>query len=234
MKESRHEPRHYAPVARGVSLSDRPGGHTTRASRHRSRSGLAARTVAPRTGAAAVVSCFAVESRKAWRNRDASAVENVMALLETLREGLGADAIGLVDDDRAEPERGPSEASRALNFWEAFDRQPCAQVDWERWYRDLRATERAEITCGCPEAHHLRGFLIHARWALLLVVPPAIDPAGIAAIASSLRALADRLPPARSAEEAAQIARYESGDEEEEGASPSAGARGWLVRKLPQ
>lgn len=178
---------------------------------------------------------LSVESRKGWRNRDASAVESVMALLEALRNALQADAVGLVDDDRADPDLDAAASTNALNFWEAFDRQPCDEIDWDRWYRQLRTTERAEITCGCPGAHHLHGFLIHARWALLLVAPPVLDPSGVVAIASSLRALADRLPPARSAEEAEQIARYD-GARSDTDAPPatSADARGWWVRKLPQ
>jgi hypothetical protein len=157
-----------------------------------------------------------------------------MALLEALRHALGADAVGLVDDDRADPDLDAAAATSALNFWEAFDRQPCDEIDWDQWYRQLRTTERAEITCGCPGAHHLHGFLIHARWALLLVAPPVLDPSGAAAIASSLRALADRLPPARSAEEAEQIARYDSPSNDDAFAPTATDPRGWWVRKLPQ
>ncbi|MES1171771.1 MAG: hypothetical protein ABUL77_00915 [Bacteroidota bacterium] len=170
-----------------------------------------------------------VESRKAWRNRDASAGEGVLALLETLRTGLGAQNVGLFDDDRADPD--PASTRGALNFWDAFGEPPCAAVDWEGWYRDLRRYGRVATTCGCGEGHHLCGFLIHGRWALLLVAPPALVSSGAAAIASSLRALADKLPPARTAAEWAVIARYE-----DEPAPPPSATAGpvWWVRKLPQ
>lgn len=182
-----------------------------------------------------VLSFLSVESRKAWRNREASAVESVMALLEALRNALGADAVGLVDDDRADPDLDSPAGTNALNFWEAFDRQPCDEIDWDQWYRQLRTTERAQITCGCPGAHHLHGFLIHARWALLLVAPPLLDPSAVVAIASSLRALADRLPPARSAEEAEQIARYDSAEDDPSTSAPTTtDPRALWVRKLPQ
>jgi hypothetical protein len=165
-----------------------------------------------------------VESRKAWRNRDASAGEGVLALLEALRTGMGAQGVGLFDDDRADPD-----APRAdLNFWDAFDERPCTLIAWDSWYRDLRRDGRVTSRCGCGEAHHLCGFLIHGRWALLLVAPPALVSSGAAAIASSLRALAEKLPPARTAAEWDDIRRHEA---------PPAGTDDgpvWWVRKLRQ
>jgi hypothetical protein len=169
-----------------------------------------------------------VESRKTWRNRDSSAGDGVLALLETLRNGLGALGVGLFDDDRAGPD--PESPLGALNFWDAFDEGPCAAIDWDTWYRDMRKHGRVATTCGCGEAHHLCGFLIYDRWALLLVAPPALVSSGAAAIASSLRALADKLPPARTAAEREAIAAYE-----DEPAPSRARADGptWWVRKLP-
>jgi hypothetical protein len=134
-----------------------------------------------------------VESRKAWRNRDISAGEGVVALLEALREGLGAVSVGLFDDDRADPEGEPSPP----NFWDAFEGRDCARIDWDGWYRQLRETQRVETACGCGGGHQLCGFLIHERWALLVVAPPALHAGGAAAIASSLRALAAKLPPGK-------------------------------------
>ena len=77
----------------------------------------------------------------------------------------------------------------------------------------------------------MRGFLIHGRWALLLVAAPTMNPLGAATITSSLRALADRLPPARTPEERALLRRYEADAE----SPPAAAAHpGHWVRKLPQ
>jgi hypothetical protein len=134
-----------------------------------------------------------VETRKAWRNREPSAGEGVLALLEALREGVGADGVGLFDDDRADP----SQQASLVNFWHAFDGKLCAAMNWDEWYRDLRENKRVETACVCGGAHHLHGFLIHDRWALLLVAPPALRIQGAAAVASSVKALADRLPPGR-------------------------------------
>jgi hypothetical protein len=134
-----------------------------------------------------------MESRKAWRNREPSAGQGVLALLEALRDGLGAQGVGLFDDDRGDP----SGAASPPNFWDAFEERPCAEIDWDDWYYQLRAHERVETRCGCGAAHHLCGFLIHGRWALLLIAPPALSSSAAAAITSSIRALAAMLPPAR-------------------------------------
>jgi len=166
-----------------------------------------------------------VESRKAWRNREPSAGEGVLALLEALREGLGAQGVALFDDDRADPARQPSPP----NFWDAFDERPCAEIDWDGWYRELRKSQRVETTCGCGGAHHLCGFLIHDRWALLLIAPPALPASGAVAIASSLRALAARLPPGKEPDPTSPPPPGQS-----EGESPgSAGGLLWWVRKAP-
>lgn len=116
-----------------------------------------------------------------------------MALLEALREGLGAVSVGLFDDDRGDPGQEPSPP----NFWQAFEEQACARIDWDDWYRQLRQDQRVETRCGCGADHQLCGFLIHDRWALLVVAPPTLHAGGAAATASSVRALAEKLPPGR-------------------------------------
>jgi hypothetical protein len=165
-----------------------------------------------------------VLTRKAWRNRGPSAGEGVLALLEALRDGLGAEGVGLFDDDRADP----SQQLNPVNFWHAFEDGPCATIDWAGWYRELRRNERVETICGCGEAHHLCGFLIHGRWALLLVAPPALQSAGAAAIASSVRALAAMLPPAKDREKTAG-----GGLDDGERESTAEGVP-WWVRREPQ
>lgn len=174
-----------------------------------------------------------VESRKAWRNRAPSAGEAVLALLETLRAGLGADSVGLFDDDRAEP-AGPAGAGAGddtLNFWDAFEERPCGEIDWQSWYRTLKANARVETACGCRgKDHRLHGFLVHGRWALLLVAPPTLPGDGAAAIASSLAALSARLPPARSAAEREAALRYDGLP----AASSSPTGPAWWVRRRPQ
>lgn len=184
----------------------------------------------------AVDSVILVATRKDWRNRDASAGEAVLGLIESLREGLGAEAVGLFDDDRADPD--PDAPAGALNFWDAFGGAACADIDWRGWYRDLRRTGRVESRCGCPAQHRVCGFGIHGRWALLLVAPAELPLGGAVAIASSVRALTATLPPGPSAEERAAIAKYDPPrDDGALDAFPSGGTRAgvampiWWVRK---
>jgi hypothetical protein len=117
--------------------------------------------------------------------------EGVAAVLEALREGMGAEALGLFDDDRAEPH---DEA--ALNFWQAFTDLPCGALDWGPWYAELRGEKRAQTVCACGGGHQILGFLIHDRWALLVVAPPTLESGAVAALSSSLKALGEKLPPA--------------------------------------
>lgn len=165
-------------------------------------------------------------SRKEWRNREPSAGQSVLALLEALREGLGAQGVGLFDDDRADPGRQPP------NFWDAFEEPPCAEIDWGSWYRQLRHGGRVDTTCGCGGDHRLLGFLMHDRWALLIVAPPSLDTSVAAAITSSVKALAAQLPPAKKPDPHAPPVPGE--DDEGAGRPAGSGALLWWVRKGPQ
>lgn len=167
-----------------------------------------------------------MQSRKAWRNRGPEAAEGVLALLEALRTGIGAEAIGLFDDDRTDPATDPSPPS----FWNAFDGRKCAAIDWDAWYRELRKAERVHTGCGCGQGHLLSGFLIHGRWALLLVAPPALPAEGAAAIASALKALSARLPPSKEREQAGTPATTGEADAPPRELEPLV----WWARKDPQ
>jgi len=147
--------------------------------------------------------------------------ERVTAVLDALREGLGAEAIGLFDDDRAES--GPGGPRSAVDFWGAFDDLAlgCVNVDWPTWYAELRASESVETACACG-AHRLNGRVIHGRWVLLTVTPAAAAPGAALAVSSALTALAASLPPPR----------VRSGFDQDAGeARPSAGTPLWWVRK---
>lgn len=156
--------------------------------------------------------------------------EQIHALLEALRDGIGADAIGLFDDGRAELR--PSGPTDPPNFWDAFGGLPCVSVDWERWYEELRATRRAEAPCTCATEHRLLGFLIRDRWALLLMASPTLIPGAAAIIASGVKVLSDRLPPPLARELLTDIRGQ---PEELDGPSPPlAGVPVWWVRKSRQ
>jgi hypothetical protein len=170
-----------------------------------------------------------VESRKAWRNRDASAAQAVLGLLEALRHGLGADTVGLFDDDRSDDsEQRPV----GLNFWDSFGERSCGPLDWEAWHRALRAGGRVDAACRCVGSHRLHGFMIHARWALLLVVPATLPAGSAVAIASSLHALAEKLPAAMTPDERRQ-AEFAQEFDAPAAAGPTAGVPVWWIRKRP-
>lgn len=134
-----------------------------------------------------------MESRTRWRKRSPGVQEGVVAILDALRGGIGAEALGLFDDDRAQ--LSPLQKDAQLNFWEAFGDLPCIRPDWNAWYRELKANKSVSSPCACGADHRVQGFLIHDRWALLLVADADLGDAAI--VLSSLKALADKLPPAR-------------------------------------
>jgi hypothetical protein len=119
----------------------------------------------------------------------------VEALLAALREGMGAEAVGLFDDDRGQLRAASAPAHPS--FWEAFEGLGCVDVDWPSWYETLRARKRVEIACTCGRAHRLFGYLIHDRWVLLLVASATLAPGAAGVASSALKVLADTLPPAR-------------------------------------
>jgi len=154
-----------------------------------------------------------------------------MGLLEALRMGFGADAAGLFDDDRAEG--GDEARAGAINFWDSFGERGCAPVDWEAWYQTLRADGQVDGVCRCGGPHGLHGSMINGRWVLLVVVPPVLPKGGQAAIASSLRALAERLPPAMTPDERRQLELARELDEAVPAPRARTDAPVWWIRKRP-
>ncbi len=122
-----------------------------------------------------------------------------------------------------------SPASGEPNFWEAFDGLPCAEVDWRSWYRRLRSDGQVESTCSCGQAHRLSGYLIHDRWALLLVTSQTWQPGAAAAVSSSVKLLADKLPPAHKRDPVAL--ELQARLDAEDPGLPAPGAM-WWVRKV--
>ncbi|HEY4185124.1 MAG TPA: hypothetical protein VGP07_08655 [Polyangia bacterium] len=173
-----------------------------------------------------------MQSRKAWRNRNAGDGQAVLGLLEALRQGLGAELAGLFDDDRAALEEGTDGRAPGLNFWGSFGQQDCGPADWEAWYRALRTEGSLSTACRCGQTHRLFGFMLHQRWALLIVAPALLPAGGAAVMASSLRALADKLPPAMTPDERHQLELARAYDDPQPPHDP-AGAPVWWIRRRP-
>jgi hypothetical protein len=150
-----------------------------------------------------------------------------MAVVDALRDGIGAEAVGLFDDDRAELHAASHPTHP--NFWEAFGGLPCLDGDWSAFYLELRTNKRVETTCACGAGHRLCGYLVHDRWALLVVAHQALIPGAPTVAASALKVLSGMLPPARKREVAAQIIAA--------GGEPTPTQTGipvWWVRKMRQ
>jgi hypothetical protein len=161
--------------------------------------------------------------------------EGVLAVLDALRTGIGAEAIGLFDDDRAET--GAGRAQTPPNFWDAFGELPCAGLDWRAFYLELKTTRSVDLRCACEVGHRLHGFLLHGRWVLLLVAPPALAPGAAAVIASAVKALADKLPPARPEGTTGAGTPHPADDDgfaDAPSRMPVGGAPLWWVRKARQ
>lgn len=136
-----------------------------------------------------------MESRTRWRKGEPGLREGVAAVLEALRESIGAEAVGLFDDDRAELSR-PGHAVE-LNLWEAFGGMPCLDLEWSSWYGALKREGQVSVVCACGEGHQVRGYQVNERWVVLLVTAPVLATGAAAAISSALKALGDKLPPGR-------------------------------------
>jgi hypothetical protein len=121
--------------------------------------------------------------------------EQLESTLGALKEGIGAEAVAVFDDDRAGIYIS-GEASLAA-FWDAFRTMPCLEVDWGSWYRDLRGSKRLATRCRCGRGHALFSFLIHERWALLVVAGGPLVPGAESVMASAAHVIAGLLPATR-------------------------------------
>ncbi len=137
-----------------------------------------------------------MESRTRWRKDEPGLRKRVQALVEALRQGVGAQSVALFDDDRAALLPEPS---ASLCFWDAFCQAPCVGVGWNETYAQLRSTGHFEHPCTCG-AHTISGFVIHGRWVLLLIAPRVLDSGAALALSSGLKGLAQHLPPCRPAD----------------------------------
>ena len=175
-----------------------------------------------------IASAF-VESRSRWRKGEPGTREGVIAVLDALRDGIGAEALGLFDDDRGE--LNPSPQANQLNLWEAFGGLRCVDLDWGSWYAALKNDKRVETPCACGAGHRVHGFLIHDRWALLLVAPATLAVGAAAIVSSGVKALAEKLPPGKTAHESELAAAADAEGEDGYGPRvPGPSPQLWWVR----
>jgi hypothetical protein len=120
-------------------------------------------------------------------------LQEIKALLTALKAGIEAEAVAVFDARRGDL-HASSEATSAT-FWNAFGTSVCWDVDWGDWDRELLASKRSLVSCGCGN-HSVEARLIHERWVLLVLADgPLVTGAG-SVVSHAVRILA-RLLPAR-------------------------------------
>lgn len=108
----------------------------------------------------------------------------VRQVVLALKDGIGATAVGVFDDDRGEMYE-TSEASPKA-FWNILRGIACSR-NWGAWYRDLRSAKHLEAGCSCLAQHTLHAFLLFERWVILVLVEGRPAPYADAVMASAMR-----------------------------------------------
>jgi hypothetical protein len=116
-------------------------------------------------------------------------------LLTALKEGIDAAAIGVFDGRRGDM-HASSEMTLAA-FWDTFSANDCWDVDWGDWDRELLTAKRAAVSCGCG-GHSVLAFLIHDRWALLVLARGSLITGAGAVVVTAVKILTRLLPATRS------------------------------------
>jgi hypothetical protein len=122
------------------------------------------------------------------------ALGEVKALLTALKVGIEASAAGVFDTRRGDM-HASSEMTLAA-FWDAFGVRDCWDVDWGDWDRELLASNRARVSCGCG-VHSVRAFLVHDRWVLLVLAGGPLMTGAETVISHALKILVHLLPRGR-------------------------------------
>jgi len=120
----------------------------------------------------------------------------ITALLGALKEGIEARAIGLFDVRHGELRA--ANTVRTSGFWDAFAGIDCLEVDWGDWDRELLVSKRAVVRCACSR-HFVEAYLIHERWALIVLASGPLPSWAEAVIAHALALTTEMLPAGRGA-----------------------------------
>jgi len=90
----------------------------------------------------------------------------VKALLDAVKDGVEATAVGIIDGGRGwlhlSSERSPG------SFWAAFTRLDCLRGAWGEWDQELLASGAAGILCRCG-GHSVQTRMVHTRWILVVL-----------------------------------------------------------------
>jgi hypothetical protein len=123
---------------------------------------------------------------------------DVVELLQALKLGVGARAVGVYDDDLGRLHASSEPSAEA--FWSegvAVHRCLLQKVDWDGWYRELCWAKHRREQCDCAGQHALHGLFIHGRWSLLVVTVGAVPSVAPALMMSVALLLSRHLPRAR-------------------------------------
>src|SRR6185436_17518115 len=118
----------------------------------------------------------------------------VEEILLALKEGLGAVAVGVFDNDRATIYLS-SEPSAAA-FWERLRELTCLELDWGAWYQALRESRHLTTSCSCG-AHGVHSLVLHERWVLMVVARAPLVTVTDLVMVSAAKVLAPLLASAR-------------------------------------
>ena len=118
----------------------------------------------------------------------------VEEILLALKEGLGAVAAGVFDDDRATIYLS-SEPSAAA-FWERLRELTCLELDWGIWYQALRESRHLTTSCSCG-GHGIHSLVLHERWVLMVIARGPLVAVTDLVMGSAARVLAPLLASVR-------------------------------------
>lgn len=109
----------------------------------------------------------AVQSKNPLRSLD-----GVRESLRRIKVLMGLRAIALFDDALTNLYATSEDSPDA--FWNIFPMSPCWSFDREAWHRDLRS-RNGEVCheCTCNVRHIAKGYLIHDRWIVMIMLEEA-------------------------------------------------------------
>ena len=158
--------------------------------------------------------------------RDPNAAE-IKALLEALKGGIEATAVGVLDGARAwlhaSSENSPG------TFWAELNVLACLRPDWDSWEKDLMRLGRARVDCRCGR-HFVESFSIRGLWVVIVLGTDALAAGAEQVVMHALPILARLLPAAGSKTSPAPPAGGSGGGDGGQGPA-ELGIPVWWIRK---